>query len=459
MGEALGAAPPCLALAPKPNEGNRVRTGRRLLAVTAAVLGVAALTAPGVDAAESGVYSTTPVQVIDAEHPLPAIGTTIPASKLSGRSPKNANPPAPAQLTEHGEEVGVRTGATYQAKPEDVPPSDIKTRGVRDDISDCWQELGGKPGDKVINHFRFCSMRIMGYNTIDKDGKVVGHVSFMQTTFGVAPTDDRAAYFTTSLDNFSLTGAVTNGFLAVGASAGGYTGPDGSNKPCEADDNSINPTKLYEWKDTNRTALHWVTQDRADGYGRDHLSRCGVATYVKNSTGDWADVMQTGIRIDSASYLDGPVGQAIFDRTVPVMVYSRSNPKNGDVGKHIYTAQTNPAATAPQVPGKAIPGSAASKKTLSRLYEDWDAAAKSQRTKNESAKNTACAPIRPTPSTGLDCDEYPFGSTWEGAGRGDKNFSVKYLDASQNRSAGALLGNWYSNDRILHRDRFYVTIL
>ncbi|GGT54645.1 hypothetical protein GCM10010271_68140 [Streptomyces kurssanovii] len=434
-----------------------MRTGRRLLAVTAAVLGLAALVTP-VAAADSPVYGTTPIQVIDAEHPLPEIGSIIPAAELTRRSPGTANPPAPAQLTEHGEEVGLRTGATYASSPEDVPASNVETRRVRDDISDCWQELGGRPGDKVISHFRFCSMREMGYNTIDQNGKVVGRVAFMQTTYGVAPTDDRAAYFTTSLDNFALTGVTSDGFLAVGAAASGYTGADGSNKPCEVDDNASNPTRLSQWKDTSRTALHWVTQDRADGYGRDHLSRCGVATSVKNSTGNWVTVMQTGIRIDSASYLSGPVGQAIFDRVVPVMQYSRTNPNNGDVGKHIYTAQTNPAATDPNVPGKAIPGSIASKKTLSRLYEDWDPAAKTQRAKNESAKNTACAPIRPTPSTGLDCDEYPFGSTWEGAGRGDKNFSVKYLNASQNRSAGALLGNWYSSDRILHRDRFYVTI-
>ena len=73
--------------------------------------------------------------------------------------------------------------------------------------------------------------------------------------------------------------------------------------------------------------------------------------------------MQTGLRIDSASSLDGPVGQAVFDRVVHVMVYSRSNPKNCDVGQHAYTGQTNPAATGPKVPGKAIPGSVASKKT------------------------------------------------------------------------------------------------
>lgn len=33
-----------------------------------------------------------------------------------------------------------------------------------------------------------------------------------------------------------------------------------------------------------------------------------------------------------------------------------------------------------------------------------------------------------------------------------------YLDLSQNRSAGATLGNWYTKDRILHKDKFIVTI-
>ncbi|WP_432128507.1 NucA/NucB deoxyribonuclease domain-containing protein [Streptomyces sp. bgisy082] len=64
-----------------------------------------------------------------------------------------------------------------------------------------------------------------------------------------------------------------------------------------------------------------------------------------------------------------------------------------------------------------------------------------------SIKGNVCKPIRPTNSTGLDCDEHPFGATWEGPAAGT-NFSVKYLDLSQNRSAGAILGNWYTKDRI-----------
>ncbi|MGW7309242.1 hypothetical protein ACWGI1_27160 [Streptomyces sp. NPDC054835] len=64
---------------------------------------------------------------------------------------------------------------------------------------------------------------------------------------------------------------------------------------------------------------------------------------------------------------------------------------------------------------------------LTRLYEGWDAVAATQRQKNITAKNNACAPIRPADPTGLDCDD-PLGSTWEGPAAGT-NFSV-YLDLS-----------------------------
>ncbi|MGW1116912.1 NucA/NucB deoxyribonuclease domain-containing protein [Streptomyces tanashiensis] len=91
---------------------------------------------------------------------------------------------------------------------------------------------------------------------------------------------------------------------------------------------------------------------------------------------------------------------------------------------------------------------------LTRLREDWVAAASAQRQKNITAKGNACAPAN---STGLDCDEFPFGATWEGLAAGPE-FSVKYLDSSQNRSAGGTLGNWYTKGRILHKDKFFVKI-
>lgn len=35
---------------------------------------------------------------------------------------------------------------------------------------------------------------------------------------------------------------------------------------------------------------------------------------------------------------------------------------------------------------------------------------------------------------------------------------MKYLDSTQNRSAGSQLGDWYTKDGILHKDSFYVAI-
>jgi hypothetical protein len=55
-----------------------------------------------------------------------------------------------------------------------------------------------------------------------------------------------------------------------------------------------------------------------------------------------------------------------------------------------------------------------------------------------------------------DCDEYPFASVLEGGRTG--NFAVKYIWASQNRSAGGKLGGFYHTERIAYGDAFYVVI-
>ncbi|MFC9235084.1 NucA/NucB deoxyribonuclease domain-containing protein [Streptomyces decoyicus] len=91
-----------------------------------------------------------------------------------------------------------------------------------------------------------------------------------------------------------------------------------------------------------------------------------------------------------------------------------------------------------------------------RLFPAWDANATQAYKDNGKAKDAACADLPKV--DGEDCDAYPFASTWEGTGLGDGNFSVQYLDPSQNRSAGGSLAAWYNSDRILHFDQFYVNI-
>ncbi|MFE4575522.1 NucA/NucB deoxyribonuclease domain-containing protein [Streptomyces chartreusis] len=409
-----------------------------------------AASAQSVAESERPLVATAP-RAIDADHPLTPIGTAVPQHLRSARPA----PTAPPVQREHGEAIALRTGATYRVDA-DAPAAGPKQRGVAPAVVSPAQCAGLLPsgGTRVINHFELCHVSTSGYDVL-RGTRVVGHVSWRQVTVGNIYANDRGAFFTTSLENIKRTGETTDGLLRVDWGAGGYNGPDGSNKACDVHANPSNPTLLSAWQ-AGGTATHDISSQRADGYGRDYVSRCAVASYVRN-TGGSAQMMSSGMRMDSASYLEQFNG-AIFDRVMPVMSYSRSSTSHKAVADHIHDAQTNPASTWPTKPGKAVPGSVASGKPLSRLYEQWDAAAATQRQKNETAKNNACAPVRPTPSDDLDCDEYPFGSTWEGAGVGDNNFSVRYLDRSQNRSAGGSLAAWYASDRILHRDRFYVAI-
>lgn len=428
---------------------------RTHIAAVAIALLIGAGTTPAATASSAAepdqpLLATAP-RTIDADHPLTPIGTVVPRHLRSAPP----TPAAPSVQTEHGDAIARRTGATYRVDA-DAPAPGPKQRGVAATVVSPAQCAALLPsgGTRIINHFELCHVSNGGYDVL-RGARVVGHVSWRQVTVGNIYANDRGAFFTTSLENIRRTGETTDGLLRIDWGAAGYNGPDGSNKACDVHANPSNPSLLSAWQ-AGKTATHDISSQRADGYGRDYVSRCAVAAYLRNSGGS-ATTISSGMRMDSASYLEQFNG-AIFDRVMPVMSYSRSSTSHKAVADHIHDAQTNPASTWPTKAGKAVPGAIASGKPLSRLYEQWDAAAATQRQKNETAKNNACAPVRPTPSDDLDCDEYPFGSTWEGAGVGDNNFSVRYLDRSQNRSAGGSLAAWYASDRILHRDKFYVSI-
>jgi Deoxyribonuclease NucA/NucB len=108
---------------------------------------------------------------------------------------------------------------------------------------------------------------------------------------------------------------------------------------------------------------------------------------------------------------------------------------------------TTDSATSPGAPRKAA---------LSRLTDE------SLKRKNNEQAAADClfyfADLFPDPD--LDCDEYPFESTWQGAhtSGSSQRYSVQPLPVSENRSAGNALGQWYFNDRILEGDRFWVQI-
>lgn len=91
-------------------------------------------------------------------------------------------------------------------------------------------------------------------------------------------------------------------------------------------------------------------------------------------------------------------------------------------------------------------------KPLHRNYPKFDAASEDVTKRNKAANDRACAGLTHDP--GEQCDEFPFASTKEGAGKGDGSFSVRYVRQTDNSTAGARLSIWYGKDRILDGDAY-----
>ncbi|MFF8836056.1 NucA/NucB deoxyribonuclease domain-containing protein [Streptomyces sp. NPDC015130] len=409
----------------------------------------------GVETTE--MFPTVPYTV-DEEHPILNIGDRVPVDTIAMNGSRRGEPVLATQ-TEHGDAIAQRTGTSYDVNIDDFKDGAPAPRAALsyDPINDCRSLLGGNEGARVINHFQYCSVKKQAFHWVDSTGKIAGTVSYVQTTAGQAPQDYREIYFQTNLGYFDIVGYSKDMPFEVVGVTGGYSGSDGSNPKCDIINSANNPKTLEQWRaNGSAVAVSVFDQDKSLAVGRDFVSRCTVATVTAPGVLNYKDA-ETGIRLDSASYLEGTVGSGIFDRVMPNVTYYLYDSPHGPVALHIHNALNNPEFTVPYVANKSVPGGTKDR-PLTRLYPSWDSAAKIQRQKNISAKDNACAPIKPPTGTDQDCDEFPFGSTWEGPAAGP-NFSVRYLGTAPNRSAGATLGNWYTKDRILHKDKFIVKIV
>ncbi|MCU4416070.1 NucA/NucB deoxyribonuclease domain-containing protein [Acinetobacter bereziniae] len=63
------------------------------------------------------------------------------------------------------------------------------------------------------------------------------------------------------------------------------------------------------------------------------------------------------------------------------------------------------------------------------------------------------------PEVSCQCDEYPFAATYQGGDALENpGVSVRRIEASDNKSAGARLGVFYTQQRILDGDEFYINV-
>ncbi|MFF2189916.1 NucA/NucB deoxyribonuclease domain-containing protein [Streptomyces sp. NPDC058155] len=128
------------------------------------------------------------------------------------------------------------------------------------------------------------------------------------------------------------------------------------------------------------------------------------------------------------------------------------------VAEHVFEALYAPQLTYPPKSDKDIPGNIwkGEFQPIHRNYPGFNTSSQTVALLNRTAKDRACRGL--SPGTGEQCDEFPFASTKEGAGRGDGNFSVRYVPQTDNSTAGARLSAWYGKDRILNGDAYGIFV-
>ncbi|WP_423463344.1 choice-of-anchor P family protein [Promicromonospora sp. MS192] len=168
-------------------------------------------------------------------------------------------------------------------------------------------------------------------------------------------------------------------------------------------------------------------------------------------------------RCDTAEYASG--GGCLFHEVQAVHRVDTRDARVAAEAQHIRDALYDPRSTVPSSAGKRVPGNmaAADPEPLTRMLPEYNP---SWYDANHAQAVRTCKAVwgeryaeTDPPS---DCDEFPYRSTEQGSNYPifdpdwPFSYSARALNASHNRTAGAMLGAWYRQDHILHGDNFWV---
>ncbi|MGW0802631.1 LamG-like jellyroll fold domain-containing protein [Nonomuraea sp. NPDC002799] len=162
-------------------------------------------------------------------------------------------------------------------------------------------------------------------------------------------------------------------------------------------------------------------------------------------------------------------GGCVVSNVVPAFTMGRDDVSSTGVPykemyDHIKKALTRPQETTPEPGGASFPdlqgikdikGGSELRPLRRHGYEPIQNGSRS------TAKTVCDLELADDKKKGMDCDEFPFASTLEGAQRATPffNFSVQWVDQSANRSHGTVINAWYDNNRMINYDKFWVDLL
>ncbi|MEU7790834.1 hypothetical protein [Amycolatopsis sp. NPDC049159] len=224
-------------------------------------------------------------------------------------------------------------------------------------------------------------------------------------------------------------------------------------------ENGADPAWFESTLSTTKASTDMYSAERRGYFSVDHL------VTVTDREGRMATTFYPAadVRCDDAKYVSG--SKCVFHKVSSSLALYTSDPKHGESAKFIKDAQTNLVLTYPGSLGKKVPGRFG-EEPLHRLYKDYD-------TKNDIAgshrKVRRACQVRwgvdytlNAAGEVLQCDEYPFATTYENSARVNDStpltYAVRPVNALHNETAGQLYGKWLGTDHILDGDPFYVII-
>ncbi|WP_146766161.1 NucA/NucB deoxyribonuclease domain-containing protein [Micromonospora saelicesensis] len=390
-------------------------------------------------------------------------------------TPKTPDPPPATRAAPADDVLTLRTElyerARLLANPSTAP---FDTAACQDQV------LSSRREGFVISHFRYCSTTEweadsyvcqLGVGSVCLYKKKIGHAEFRVTLAGhgwdaTLPADGanpalNQINWTMTVDKWEDTWGEA---LLVPLKIGVECVQNTVTAPCIADPSRGEANRpIGQWMLQGNHSFRWM-EEPLDGNGHDFIAYFGFHAYLQYGNDPQSTTAHNTFRCDNTVYLRGDRG-CVFDSMASVFDKLRigNDSNNMQEALHVYDAFNFPQNTVPADPDKKVPGNPDADgypEPLTRAYELFNPllVANNHETAVATCVQAALPSTDYTQGETLDCDEYPFKSTYQGASVAGTNYSARAILLGHNRSGGASLGNWYKSERILDGDKFYVKI-
>lgn len=352
-----------------------------------------------------------------------------------------------------------QSGEFTDELPRDINQGSFVTDEQIDELRDDCQDQpeANSPSGWFRDRFSQCVVVSQHVVLRSHDGTTkLGELEFDTVLLGFAVNGERKVEYVSSIENIHaiITGPenpelweVTQTFYP--------TGNDEVIAPATRERSDL----LNDWENDPEWNLVYTSP------GEEHLhengdfqivnARVSLGLRVSSPSADtsWSQIgaAVSNVRFDHAGPIVGRHQGTVFVEAESFYELSLSDPAVQETAQHISDAQNNPWMTFPSWVGKSTPGE---DEPLHRVLDQ------EIRDDNRAEVRRTCLDIwGDYDGSQLNCDEYPFASTYEGAAFGDDRYSARLIDAADNQEAGRRLGQIFRQNRVLDGDPFYVRII